>query len=204
MSTDSNEKYQKACAEFTRLSQIGPSQRLEGSLDKARIELEEAWQEHLQEVDRQTSEMLRLIGLRAIEAENRIKPNPLLTWEAFQYCRENKIPLPEWILLSLEKMAEKLLSIKPAKDIGWDIVNALGLKPDGGQGSFFWRYERTKFRIKTVSKVMRRIEENKEDVFTACESVADELKQNGGNSYSGKTISTWYYELKKAFNSSPI
>jgi len=100
----------------------------------------------IEEIQRIVSEEVPLVELILIEIINRISPNPLLAWEAFQHCRKNKIAVPEWVLNYLDNTAEKLLSIQPAKGVQWDIVNACGLNTTG-QGNSFTRYKKQRLRL---------------------------------------------------------
>jgi DNA-binding transcriptional MerR regulator len=157
----------------------------------------------LEEVLHKFSEMTPWAGLRVIEAENRLKPNPLLVWEAYRHCRKNNISVPEWVHRYLDDAAQKLLAIHSTEGLDWDIAKALGLKTDGGKGTYFSRYKETKLKLDAVSKVMERIEKNKEGVLTACGTVANEIEQEEGLFYEAKTISNWYYELREVLNNTP-
>jgi len=136
MSTDSYEKYQKARTEFNRLCQIGPSQRPEGSLDKARVEMEEAWQEYVQEEDQETLEIIYSCSMNYLYDCYKNESNSLFAWRAYQYARQAAKPVPQWFFDYLDKTATELINLTGRNPKSGELKAALEIYTSGGPAAF--------------------------------------------------------------------
>ncbi len=64
--------------------------------------------------------------------------NPLFIWHAYRWCRAWKLPLPDWVLAYLDRVARRLFEFerKPPTRTSDACADALGMDK-GGRGTFF-------------------------------------------------------------------
>jgi hypothetical protein len=134
-------------------------------------------------------------GLSYIEESYRKDKNPLLAWEAYLYARENKKPIPGWVLEYLDASAQRLFEKIPRKNASNHIASAFGMYSQG-KGNVFRRFFGFKERCKVVLSIMQKIQEDKKmNLSQICGDIASELEKTG-RLVSNVTVEKWYKELR--------
>ena len=90
------------------------------------------------------------LKLNTLEIHYTETKNPLYIWEAVQYCIENKLSMPDYVLKYLKNTAKSLLSANIKKDYTNQLIkDAVGIN-----GNLFQSYQMAEqqFRVCTMVK----------------------------------------------------
>ncbi|MGO9017267.1 MAG: hypothetical protein ACLQVJ_02855 [Syntrophobacteraceae bacterium] len=131
--------------------------------------------------------------------------NPLHVWEAILYCLTEKteeVPMPPWVKVYLEEVAEDLLAIKKVlKKGGEELKNALKISDLRVFANHVGAREK-KLIFQKVNHEMQK--SDRPDVLTVFSDVAKKFKPiseaRNKTQYSEEKIKDTYYELKKIYD----
>ena len=134
----------------------------------------------------QVTAALPYLGFSFADADN-----PYFAWEAYSLCREFGAPVPDWVLVYLDRAARALLS-------GEDERRALGFKSERGRSGKLKEYRRVERDVRLaldVDRELRSMPQSK--LVIACELVAERHNEGrkGKNMISGKTAERAYKEM---------
>ena len=121
---------------------------------------------------------------------------PLYAWEAYLIARNNKRPIPDWVLNYLDSSARRLFGRMPRKGAANHVATALGLYSQG-KGNIFTRYIGIRGIYPVVLDVMQRYAKHPEKSLRHhCADVAEKLGKSGKD-VSSVTIEKWYKQYRK-------
>ncbi len=127
--------------------------------------------------------------------------NPLAVWDAYQFVRENSLPLPEWILKYLDGTAKRLMRTdNKANKLDW----CFGFDSSGGSGP--WKqYKSYRERIIAISYVIDQINKNDgkpmDDIFRGA---AQCVKEEWGTDINFETVKQWFYRNAEKWKKDPV
>ncbi|MEN6439161.1 MAG: hypothetical protein ABFD97_11325 [Syntrophobacter sp.] len=127
------------------------------------------------------------------------KPNPLLIWEAINYCILEKKEFPDWVGEYLRNVSNVLLNIRnPGNRAAEMIKDALEFE----DGTDFNRYIRAEEKRQIFIRVEEEIQKREgtdptNEIFAqVAETFQRFMPSRGKNRYSEETIKKFYYEIK--------
>jgi hypothetical protein len=164
---------------------------------------------------REAAPLMKLAFLEAVYQHDSKKSkkggNPLFVWEAINFCIENYIQFPAWIMQYLDDSASELARLQymnPNKDFNHEIAKALGFRFSGGSGNLLFKFKKEMLEIDTVCEIMRRREERRgkkgEQKFLEiiCMEIANELEVETGKEFSYERLMAWHRKWRPFLNSS--
>lgn len=132
--------------------------------------------------------------------EKKRDPNPLVIWEAVNYCVSENKDFPGWVRNYLQKVARELLSIRdPGSRAANLIKDALGFQ----DGTTFNRHVQAEEKLQIFHRVEEDIRkrggtDSIDEIFA---EVAKTFKRfapaRGKYHYASETIKKFYYEIKQ-------
>lgn len=132
----------------------------------------------------------------ALQIEYEENGNPLCCWMAFDLCRGEGLPIPEWVLGYLDDAASELISLARRTDkleekASAEVYKALGMSQRHAKRHVFDRYQIFKEKQLAVSKVRSYVDLEGYTVKEAYEKVANEMSRGAD------LVRKWYYEGKE-------
>jgi hypothetical protein len=149
------------------------------------------------------------VTLEILEQSYANEPDdPLYVWEAILYCLTGKVPMPEWVQVYLEEIAEDLLAIrKVGKRGGDEIKRALKIQ----KLDLFDRHIRAQDKERIFRMVQDEVLKRKDtnpDVLSIFADVASRFKPGAAardkKRYSEEKIKQTYYELKRVHDKQAV
>ena len=128
--------------------------------------------------------------------------NLLFVWEAYQHARKVDLPMPSWVGKYLDKVAERVLSVKKYSPEAVEYMMGFRKRPDGpgtgGGASQIKQHKRylvREFAIHDV--VLHKRVVPKTPIDEICDKYTRPLIQElFGIDIKGGTIKNWYYKKK--------
>ena len=131
--------------------------------------------------------------LRWYHALFKDEENPLFAWRAYQFSRQNDVPLPEWVLDYFDEVVKNLLNPQrpklPNERTGVLIQKALQMNKKG-RGNIFKRFFDIDKRVDAVGRILELLEENK-----TLDDAKIQISEETG--ISGETLNKWYYRYRE-------